>query len=213
MKRTSLLTTLATAFVASPSWGALLVGTTGESEFSASFQQNQYLAQEFALPAEAALDSVQLTFVENEGLAFDGLFQVVDRIGVDATAANVLLSQSITLPSGSGPSHVSLPTPITLAAGNYFLLVSTTAPLPLQTRWVFPASESDAPGTVGAAFFSVSQNELLPAASPFLEITGGPTSFLAFRIEGTMVPEPQSLLVAIGVLASLALFDRRMFLG
>jgi hypothetical protein len=182
----------------------VLVGTSADlSQQGLTFQQNQYLAQQFTFPEPVNVNDVEMTFFLNEGPAFGGSLQIVDRIGVDATAANVLLTVPVTLPSGLPPSTVSVATPISLVAGTYYLLLSTTDPLPFQTRWVNGLSAiPGAPGTVGGAYFSISQNVALPAASPFA-VAG---STVAFRINGTVIPEPGSaLLLVVGCLCTFSL--------
>jgi hypothetical protein len=186
----------------------VLLGTLGDPEYSISFQQHQYLAQQFTFSTDVTLSSTKMTFVDNSGSAFNGVFQVVDSLGPGSTAANVLFTTGITLPAGLNPTTVTLPTPLTLDAGNYYLLLSTTDLLPLQTRWQLGASILPGGfGTVGDGSFSVSQNVALPVASPFvpLDTSGFPSpAYLTFQIEGSPVPEPSSLLLlGIGAISLL----------
>jgi hypothetical protein len=171
----------------------VLLGTLGDPEYSISFQQHQYLAQQFTFSTDVTLSSTKMTFVDNSGSAFNGVFQVVDSLGPGSTAANVHFTTGITLPAGLNPTTVTVPTPLTLDAGTYYLLLSTTDLFPLQTRWQLGASILPGGfGTVGDSYFSISQNVTLPVASPFSFIGGFPTTYFAFQIEGSPVPEPST---------------------
>jgi hypothetical protein len=203
-------------FGASRAPGALLLSTFGDLQMQgASFQQNQYLAQQFSIPNTATLEDVSLVFVDNNGPAFGGQLQIVNKIGVDATLANVLFTTPITLPSGASPTIVSVSAPVTLSPGDYYVLLSTTDPLPLQTRWAL--TSTSAPGTpamAGDPYFSISQNTSLPAASPFSTFTGFPTpTYLALEING-VIPEPLSgELSLMGMILAAAIFRMRKLDG
>jgi hypothetical protein len=182
-----------------------LVGTVADlAQQGLSFQQNQYLAQEFTLNASAQLTSVSLTFFDNDGPSFGALFQIVDQLGPGTTNANVLFSAAVTMPAGLNPAVLEISVANALTPGVYYLLLSTDELLPLQTRLANGGDVvAGTPGLPGSAYFSVSQNTAFPAASPFVPVGGFPTPFAAFTVEGT-IPEPKSLHI-LGVLALAAL--------
>jgi len=188
----------------------VLVGILGDPNFSVSFQEHQYLAQQFTFSTDVTLSSAKMTFVDNSGPAFNGVFQVVDSLGPGSTSANVLFTAGITLPSSVNPTVVTVPTPLALNAGSYYLLLSTTDPLPLRTWWQLGASVlPSAYGTVGDAYFSISQNVALPVASPFTVLTAFPTSYLTFQLEGNPVPEPASILLCLAAIFSTLMRRKR----
>jgi hypothetical protein len=143
-----------------------------------SFQEHQYLAQQFSIGA-GLVTSIELTFQENTGPAFNAVLQLTKRIGPLAGVTDVLAAVALQVPIGTAPAVVSVPLNLHLASGTYYFVLSTNAPVSLNQSWILQGS----PVTtgVGSAYFSQSQNLALPHASPFIAVTPP----LAFKVMGT----------------------------
>lgn len=133
---TSYLVVLAVLDCASVAQAELIVGTEPEGNggfgvgFSFESTANLIIGQQFSLSSPVVADSITL-YLNGDGT--DGpqsefMLQVMDKIGPDATAANVLLTRSGNFPSGFPDAHA----PVTfsglglpLGAGGYYLVVSS----------------------------------------------------------------------------------------
>jgi hypothetical protein len=143
-----------------------------------SFQQHQYLAQQFSI-SSGLVTSIELTFAENAGPAFSAVLQVTKRIGQLASVTDVIAAVAFEVPAGTASAEVTVPLNLYLASGTYYFVLSTNALLPLESRLMHG---SPVTAGVGLAFFSGSQNLALPHASPFFTVAPP----LAFRILGTL---------------------------
>lgn len=180
---------------------ATLVATSPNfAQQGLSFQQHQYLAQEFAMGTEFEISNVQFQFFGNIGTTFNALFQIVRQIGPSTAPSDVLLSQPITIPAGEVPTALDIPVATVLNAGVYYLLLSTSEPLPLQSKLAMGGAGPPTPGVPGNVYFSVTQDVGFPAASPFVPFQGFPTPMAAFAIEGRVLPEPGSAQLAVTIL-------------
>lgn len=176
MKKLICSLALACACALSPeSHATSLVGVSG-SGIPVSFQEHQYLAQQFAFTGTAALDSLTLNFSGTTGGSFPALLQITDALGA---GANTLFSTSFAVQDGA----VSIPTATTLTPGAYFFVLSTTAGLPsFSTLAATGENASETFGAVGLSFFSVSQNIANPEQSPFAAL--GNEQRLVFELDG-----------------------------
>ena len=169
---------------------------TGEND-GLSFQEAQYLAQQFLFAAPGSISSLSLNFIANPNGAFNALLQITNAIGPATTIGNILGSTGVTIPGGLDSAVLNVPFSLSLGAGTFYLVLSTTDSLPLQTRWQFTqgmqtvafqiigtSSDPNFEASVGSAFFSQSQNIDFPVASNFLPIIGG-----------GQIPEPGTLLL------------------
>jgi hypothetical protein len=190
---------------AAPSWAdSILVGTES-TPVGGSYLINSghTAAQSFSLDVAAQVSSVELylryDWTEGEWNEFvpgTMRIQLTDKIRATATAANVLAEGTLAIPSPVAVNRtyqgwVSLATDLSLGPGAYYISLGTSDG---SFRWAMGGSVvSSSTGTLGAPYFAYAggENPAFPAASGFVG-TGGDFDF---RVNGTPVPEPASLLL------------------
>jgi hypothetical protein len=140
-----------------------------------------------------------------------------NSLGPGTVSSNVLASGIFTWPSSSQDYGVqyTLDADLTVPAGSYYLVMSTSASH--YAGWDFGVETFDV-ASIGTPFYTPGSgyvNYQLPAASQFLDV-GGQFCFtdlhsnlicspsqMSFQVNGTPVPEPDSLpMIAFGVLSS-----------
>lgn len=146
----------------------------------------QFLAQQFTLPVDATITEIAPFLSKGAGTpggltAPDPLvrLQLTSAIGPGTPDTAVLAEFSLTVSNILDAFvPISLPVPLTLRAGTYFLVASSSASLP----GAVPVWGSPAPNPIGTAFIGAG-NPDFPPASSFSPL---PTVF-ALRIGDTVV--------------------------
>ena len=181
----------------------------------------QFIAQPFSLTQSATTSGIIL-FLSGSG-SYPLLLQLTNAVGPGATAANVLMQFSFSFPYPSFaanqylPETIAIPSNVSLSAGNYFLVLSSTQPQvgtspPLVLGWDdfgFPIK-----GQVGHTllatdnpfFASSSVDPSFPPDSSFVSVFESPMGFEIFGTP-TPTPEPDSLLLMLsgfGILIEIA---------
>lgn len=160
----------------------LVATTAGIVPQGASFEQNQYLAQQILFCSAVSVSGFTIVFVDGSAAPFPALLQVTDAIGPGANASSVLASDTFDVPAGATQHAATIPLALSLAPGTYYFVLSTTQPLPFQSRWQFTDNYGELAftiygtgeaGLIGSSFFSQSQNVNSPYASPFWVLAGG----------------------------------------
>jgi hypothetical protein len=164
-----------------------------------------FLAQSFSLPSAANITSIVMSL--NGRYPYGpGQFvlQLTNAIGPNTTSSNVFASVTGTYSDQS--LMVTVPLPITLAGGTYYIVLSTSTPPPTQAFW--PMYGSSLPGTfgsIGGGFETTVANFAFPPASDWHTMT---TPF-EFQVNGSPVPEPATLLLVASGLTGIWLRRRR----
>jgi len=162
----------------------------GPSGFSVI--STQFLAQQFTLPVDATITEIAPFLFKSAGVsgALSGpdplvRLQLTNAIGPGTPATAVLADFSLTVSNILGAFvPVSLPVPLQLRAGTYFLVASSNASLP----GAVPSWGSSAPNPIGTAFIGGPNSPFPPAItfSPLFDGLGRPPIF-GLRIGDTVV--------------------------
>jgi hypothetical protein len=172
--------------VTGPQDGGYGFGSTGSGSVGASWIQSSAFT---GVSIDAVLGS---NFSGTTGTAY-----VTNQIGPSATVANEIASAPFAFPVG-GAADINLFSGLTLTAGTYYLVLSTTG----NGFWEFTNNQTvtTAPGVSFNSDYLSTSNNAYPPASNFNPTNAG---FL-FSVTGTSVPEPSTvtfLLLSAGVVA------------
>jgi len=210
---TSLFAVLAILGLVSVAQAELIVGTEPEGNggfgvgFSFSSDANLIIGQQFSLSSPVVADSITL-YLNGDGT--DGpqsefMLQVMNQIGPDATAANVLLTAFGSFPAGFPDAHApvtfsSLGLP--LGAGAYYLVVSSGGGN--GSGWGSGANElPGGVGTIGTAFVGIAGGGAV-ATYVDLDPNNPNEGHTNFTITAS-VPEPASCCLLLSGIALFAL--------
>jgi hypothetical protein len=194
---------IATMISLTPARAGILLGTNLPANNSAiSVGACCFLAQPFTLTAGVNITNID---VQVAGTGIDSVtFWLTDKVGPGTTLSDVLFQTNRIFPNNGGTTFgetVSTPLNLTLSPGNYFLIMSSTSLAPNMATgprlgWLLATSTlsstvgsiSNGEDTCCAA--GSSTNTLFPPASGFVPFDN---AILAFQLDGTAVPEPQTL--------------------
>jgi len=184
---------------------SVLLGTGGSVTGGPGLFPDNYLAQGFSLTTTANVSSINV-FISGVGVG-SILMQLTDSIGPGTTASNLLSSATFAQPNSGGGLNgqwVSIPVSVTLGAGTYYIVLSTTNSGGgwLQFDTYLPSSV----GSVGSYYWSNTATPLdstFPPASTWNTCGPGISCALGFEVVGnTSVPEPGTLvLLSLGLAA------------
>lgn len=161
----------------------LLSGGTGLVIFG-----SQFLAQQFTLPSDAVITAVEPYVGRNRALASPVVVaQITTSIG-PATMPAAVLAQFTFTPAAVNPNadFHTMTTSLPLAAGTYFLILSSSAPIGDHAYWLIGA-----PNDIGPRFIAFFTDPAFPPRSDFVQIQGSH----GLRIRGFVRPR----LVSVGI--------------
>lgn len=182
-----------------------------------------FLSQPFVLTSAVKINSIALQVA---GTGIDpATIWLADKEGPGTTPSDVLFQTNQIFPDNGGATSgetISLPTNLVLGPGEYFLLMSSSSlavsePGP-RPGWLLSISTlSNTAGNIGSLLTTQggSVNSTFAPASSFVPAQFGglpvPSDILAFQINGTATPEPDTLFfISAGFVGLLAL--RRIWL-
>jgi len=186
--------------------GPLVLGAL-PTEGGLFIEATQTVAEEFSLTQPVDVDGITL-FLAGSGTDEFTMY-LTTAIGPLATAGDVLAEENSTFPDAgffSGGAPVTLPLTLSLAPGNYFVVLSSNAPDNLSDGWISaglgPIQNTPA-GTVGPGYSACCPDTLFPPASAF-HLTEYPlppfdiNEMSSFELTSS-VPEPASfMLICLG---------------
>jgi PEP-CTERM motif len=170
----------------------VLLGATNPGQVGAALNTTQAIAQPFTLTQAVRVSSVDVLLEPFLGGAGQETFQLTNSIGPGTTAANVLASQTFSVPvlPATGTTF-SMTASLTLLPGTYYLVVSS--PDSAKNNGVVYAT-SVLPSTVGSVGFALAA---LPPDSfvPSSTFTGFAPVSITFDVVGSQIPEPATMLL------------------
>jgi hypothetical protein len=150
--------------------GPLVLGAL-PTEGGSFIEATQTDAEEFSLTQPVDVDGITL-FLAGAGTDEFTMY-LTTAIGPLATAGDVLAQENSTLPDAgffSGGAPVTIALTLSLAPGNYFIVLSSNAPDNLSDGWISaglgPIQNTPA-GTAGPGYPACCPDTLLPPASSF----------------------------------------------
>lgn len=207
MSRFACIALVLVNFVSVCEASTLIVGSAPIETVSEGIPINSgaYVAQPFSIDL-ATLTSVTLFFYGNVGPDFDALLQISEVINLGARPQDVRIEAPLAIPSGTSVSSVTVPIEVTLNAGTYFLVLSTSASSSTGAFWARALPLGDSP-TFAASYVnsSFAPNSIFGGLFDIDPSAGGPASVgVAFALYGDKaqpIPIPASaLLLASGLL-------------